>query len=45
MKIWRLGGCENNMYVSDMSLYSMRSVILSQLRERKMGVGVIWHDV
>ena len=39
MKVRRLGSCEN--FVGkreERSLYSMRSVILSQRRERRIGV-------
>jgi len=36
MKVRRLGSCEN--FVGERSLYPMRSVILSQWREHRMGV-------
>jgi len=39
VQIWTLGGCED--FVSDRRLYLMRSVILSQWRERKT---VMWED-
>ena len=37
MQIRRLGGCQN-FVGSERSLYSMRSVIFSQCRDRRMGV-------
>jgi len=38
-----VGVVVRTLYVSERSLYSMRSVILSQWRERRMA-GVIWQD-
>jgi len=40
MRWWRYGGwvVVRTLEVSERSLYSMRSVILSQRRERKIGV-------
>ena len=45
MRLWRYGGwvIVRTLHVSVRSLYSMRSVILSQWRERRMWV--MWHDV
>jgi len=45
MRWWRYEGwvVVRTLYVNDRSLYSMRSVILSQCREPRMGV--VWHDL